>query len=948
MKKNTKYKNNSKSIGIDILVIIISLAIITYFMFLFFQNLNMTLTRTDKKQIATISFKYKSVQRKFLDSAIWDRPVQFSPVYDGDIIRTSPGAEATITFENENKIMLGSSTMIQVFAEDPEKKATLNLSEGAVSVQTSKGSEMLVNSNKTSVTVEAGSALRADKSKEKKLKLIVERGQASVVQSKSSDSSSQAQEKEVLTEGQVNEFVDTGNDKVETDESILLSKSITMISPADNLKVLNQKKKGEPADIFFQWYSSFDKNEELILETSASKKFSKIRDKYVLNSLENLTIQYAKGPLYWRAYIKSKGYKDESAISGKVMVLAAYPPKLLSPSDNEEYSFKEAYPPVNFTWEGNDIATSYLLEVADNPEMKEPKLTQVSNVTSLTFDNLTEGVWFWRVTPQYFLGVDTNFEASPIYSFKIEKKEKLKAPEFISPESFGKASNNKVLNFSWKPVVEASKYKISISKNKDMSNPIITDFSNTNNFKLPPDIKSLKEGDYYISVSAIGASDTLLTKTPSQKFTVKPEELILRSVFPPDSYTIADTLCFDTRFTWKSNLNTESIFQVSSSKDFQDIVIEKQTNKQVLDGVKLNVGTWYWRILSRVGNKEIKTEVKKLIIAPPLEKPKLIDVKKRVLVVEDKINKFKWTKVKGADYYQVKISLPDRNSAPLYENLFITENEISIDLNDIDDGTFIISVQGFASPTVMSGRRYSLALDHYTVFKHLKPAELVYPKNKDELSGLICGLKESEFKCKYSEPPTKAVVFLERRLSGRWKRVAKINNLNSSITVPKLSPGKYRWYIRASVENNLDISSKTKNYFEVLPIKPLARAKVISPVNNKVFNVSYFKNNNSIIFKWRKVKTATHYIFVLRKKGGEELVRKEILNKSFKGNYIVYRFKELANLSRGEFEIKIKAQRRNEKGAIFQDGRLKTSRFTVDLPKSKKLKTKKAGVLYGK
>ena len=123
-KRNTKYNPDSPSaISVlqDIAVVVFSLAAVLFTALLFYRDVNKTLERSDKIPVATVSYKYKSVQRKFLDRSVWDRPVQYSPVYNGDIIRTAPLSEATINFPDQNVINVGANTMIQIFK--PEQKA---------------------------------------------------------------------------------------------------------------------------------------------------------------------------------------------------------------------------------------------------------------------------------------------------------------------------------------------------------------------------------------------------------------------------------------------------------------------------------------------------------------------------------------------------------------------------------------------------------------------------------------------------------------------------------------------------------------------------------------------------------------------------------------------------------------------------------------------------------
>ena len=84
-KRNTKYNPDSPSaISVlqDIAVVVFSLAAVLFTALLFYRDVNKTLERSDKIPVATVSYKYKSVQRKFLDRSVWDRPVQYSPVYN--------------------------------------------------------------------------------------------------------------------------------------------------------------------------------------------------------------------------------------------------------------------------------------------------------------------------------------------------------------------------------------------------------------------------------------------------------------------------------------------------------------------------------------------------------------------------------------------------------------------------------------------------------------------------------------------------------------------------------------------------------------------------------------------------------------------------------------------------------------------------------------------------
>ena len=99
-----KKKRNTRSKIKDILVVLLFLFIAGAGLYLFWNDLNRSLTKLNEQPIATITYKYRVAQRRFIDRLIWDRLQQNTPLYNGDTIRTAAQAEATIHFI-DNSIM---------------------------------------------------------------------------------------------------------------------------------------------------------------------------------------------------------------------------------------------------------------------------------------------------------------------------------------------------------------------------------------------------------------------------------------------------------------------------------------------------------------------------------------------------------------------------------------------------------------------------------------------------------------------------------------------------------------------------------------------------------------------------------------------------------------------------------------------------------------------------
>lgn len=921
-----------KDILLDITVIILALIAASLALFLFISNLTKTVVRNDKKPVATVTFKYKTVQRKFLDRAVWDRPMQHSPVYNGDIIKTAPYGEAKLFFKDKNVVDIGSDTMIQIFVKDEE--AEIGLTEGAVSVQTS-GSKMKVNSNNATITVNEGSLLHADKKDAENLQLVVAQGEAEFAELTAGshfDAESQPDIK-TLTK---NAVFQTGAEA-----------SLVMITPAPNMKVLNQNEEGSSLPILFKWYSSFPADEELILQTSTAGDFSQNKQSFSVTGLNEITIEQKSGPVYWRIYPAKRGEKSEGTVSGKLTLLSAPAPVPLLPAKNGSYFYKKTLPSVRFLWKGNDMAASYLIEVADNPQMQNPKISRFINMESLTASDFTAGTWYWRITPRYLTSADNTAVPSEIASFIVEQKQVLPEPESLFPQEIADTANAKNLTFAWKPVSEAKQYRIIISDNKNMNNVIVDEIISGNYFEVKNAAALLPNGEYYWTVAGLDDTGAALTESNIKSFKTLDADAMLRSIFPPDEYILADTLCRDTRFTWKTNIAGEQNFQISNSSDFSHLLVDAKTANSGFDGVALKEGTYYWRVITNVGDTEIKTETKKLIVAPPLPKPKLIDIDKRVIIMPNEPNTFKWTPAVGADYYQIKISKQGLEETPLYENLFITDTEVELDLQHITDGSYVVSIQGFATATLTSSRRYGLAEDSEIVFRHLMPAELKLPENNARIDGIKAILEPSVLKWSSVESIANSTVTLEK--SGEKKPVFIAHNSGFTVQLPPLEAGKYTWRVTAESTEGLDVSSREDFNFSVLPIPPLPAVQFISPEKNAVLNASFFKNNRAITFSWNKIDDATEYSIIIynENKRNKPLFTAHIPLEKEKETPVI-EFKELSLLSRGTFFVEVKAMRKLKDGKLLQDGIVSKLKFEIDLPIKTKIETNETGVLYGK
>ena len=114
-------KSSTKSAGAvlkDIFVVIFCLFGIGASVFLFYKAINRSLQNTGSESVATITFKYRTAQRRFENRLVWEWLQNNAEIYNGDHIRTGGLSEAVLHFDDETVITLDEKTLIQVKVDE--------------------------------------------------------------------------------------------------------------------------------------------------------------------------------------------------------------------------------------------------------------------------------------------------------------------------------------------------------------------------------------------------------------------------------------------------------------------------------------------------------------------------------------------------------------------------------------------------------------------------------------------------------------------------------------------------------------------------------------------------------------------------------------------------------------------------------------------------------------
>ena len=944
-----KKKRNTTSRVRDILAILICLSIATYSLWLFWKDFNAVMEKNNELPIASVSWKYKAAQRKFSDRLIWDRLQQDSPVYNGDTIRTATGAETTVSFEN-SELHLGENTIIQIQMDDTGT-TSVNLTGGSLSANSSAGSKMQLKSGNVMVELQEGSSLnaRAGSSDTETLSLQVLAGNAII---NSADGNHSIMQGDTMSMG--------------ADGNISL-RPITILEPASNLRLL--KFEGPTQNLQFKWKTnSIPQNGQLIFETATDKNFNQIQDQIGLSGLSSMNIGFAEGIYYWRFYIAIDGVPVEDSMeTGRVNILNADTPTPIVPLNTDNFTYRTKLPTVRFMWNGNEYASSYLFEVADNPQMQTPLISQTTQQPSSIVSILNAGTWYWRVTPYYtFNGIGYGIP-SKVEHFTIVQQGQLNIPQLIYPASgelvnIANTETGQGPLFSWKRETEAHEYIVRLSRDENMSS-IAQTITTTDNYTpiLPPSM-----GQWYWDVAQVDTEGNKSPASPVRSFRAVDKEIIFNTLFPPEGYKIANTRITDIRFTWKNNLEDSVTFQISDSPNFSTIAYETNYTSDTVSGYtsRLPEGTWYWRVKSGDGDTAIITQPKKFEVVPQLPKAAVLSPISGSLFIsrpESTMN-LQWNPVFGADYYQVLVYHTSR-AEPVAEDLFSEDTQMEISFDEHPEGSYYWTIQAFANETPMSTRVTGLLTEASFTVKKIYPVTLQNPTIRAEYDGMDAFMNPDTIQFTSRSPIENYEIFVvkdkfQTQLPTEYGASVTIPEQEivyrgSKQQLPPLAAGTYWWTVTATTEGSYDISNITPRYFTVHPVPPFPPVQGMEPKNGSVFDEKYLSSTTSLQLSWKTIADAEAYQVLLFNNDTNEEVMNIIVPAMPNQSTMSYTL-DLTKFGVAHYTWTVKARQylpttkpRNwVADMVLKDGEAASSDFVVTLP-TEEITTYATGDLYG-
>ena len=484
---------------IDYIIVLLCLAGAVFSGAAFWNEYNKTLVKLNEDSVGIIIFKKRVAQRKFIDRGVWDRLKQTSPVYNGDTIRTIEQSEAIIIFQDEvTYLSMDESTMIQVFYNN-QGGARIDFSGGGLEVA-SESKNFVISSGDSTIVLDRKARLNKH---EKELILSVFDGKASF---------------DEIEIGAGNILAFDSNGELST------KPVISMTSFASSAYVLGSpplSKDGTPIEtvpVVFSWNAlNFDADTFVIVEVAKDRAFNRLVEIRDVIGASSVSIPLENGNYFWRAYPvegsqSAEGPKTADSRtpvsrlypSGKLEVIPVAAAILLSPSQDEEFTFS-GKSPIPFSWTAIESASSYLLEISARMDMANPVVSRLVEESSVVQSPLDYGRWYWRVTPVFPAQMKGEASSSEVGEFSVVGGSPvLAAPVLTFPSHNGKmyadSSSNRLL---WAHDPNASSWLVELADNPGMASPIVKQDVANNFFPLSRELL-LNGKTWYWRVTAMG------------------------------------------------------------------------------------------------------------------------------------------------------------------------------------------------------------------------------------------------------------------------------------------------------------------------------------------------------------------------------------------------------------------------------------------------------------
>jgi hypothetical protein len=302
MKKSSKSSGNK---WIDVLFILACFAGAAFGFWLFWTDITQVLLKRTEEPVGMLSYKRHVVQRRFGDRLMWNQIPRESPVYNGDLVRTSDLSDAVITFDSEDSVRLAENSLIHI-RYDKEADSFIELLSGDISLVSTSGKIGVISGNQKLVPVSGGI-------------LNVRRGPAGT------EARSLTGRTEIFSPDGVIRSLEIGQTaRAGGEGSVDIAEDMVVLRPLPNQEL---RADTNPMPVPFSWTGDLSPAEYVRIEVAGDRGFTDLV--YAENEYyeAGTVVPLPPGIWWWRVFRGEQGSSlPPSAAQGRLTILEPLPP----------------------------------------------------------------------------------------------------------------------------------------------------------------------------------------------------------------------------------------------------------------------------------------------------------------------------------------------------------------------------------------------------------------------------------------------------------------------------------------------------------------------------------------------------------------------------------------------------------------------------------------------
>ena len=359
------------------------------------------------------------------------------------------------------------------------------------------------------------------------------------------------------------------------------------------------------------------------------------------------------GNYYWRVRTRSPVQEAVTESGNRSFLVSRRTeipiPRPIQPSDGKTVSaplIREQG--LTLQWIADNEAPSVQVQVSRESGFSSPWTFNSRSGFITNKGNWANGTYYWRVRG---VGKDGRFsDYSRALSFVVSETGQIR-PMNPSPGEVisGSDAEARGVRFVWEKLPVSGNYDVIISKNGDMSSPLVTQRSGENSIK----VNSPGEGSYYWQVLLKDGDDSVLSRSPVSAFQIQESLENPVIIFPPKGTAVNMSQRDTLPFQWK---------RVDRATDYQFVLYQikggrhQKIAEKTLTGLSytisdlslLDVGQFAWSITARGSSSSGRKIVGKETLnhfsillseekAPEILSPEKQFIEKELIKLEDMI-----------------------------------------------------------------------------------------------------------------------------------------------------------------------------------------------------------------------------------------------------------------------------------------------------------------------